>query len=206
MNKAQVKKPHILLVIARGEAIRNFIFSDFLKELNKFSTISILSSIINSEITDHSSPYVKQIIPLKKYKEHSFVVFFREIVHTAHYKWNWTDAVKYYWHRHNKRVEGKLKEKIKLLALRILGRPFANRKGLYVTTIIERWFSWVLRPTKDFDKLFDQIKPDIVFNCSHVHGVDADLPMKIASSMGFKTGTFIFSWDNLFTRSRIFPK
>ena len=54
--------------------------------------------------------------------------------------------------------------------------------------------------------MFDQIKPDIVFNCSHVHGVDADLPMKIASRMGFKTGTFIFSWDNLFTRSRIFPK
>ena len=206
MNKAKAKKPHILLVIARGEAIRNFVFSDFLKELNKLSTISILSSIANDEIIDHSSPYVKQIIPLKKYKENSFLVFFREIIHTAHFKWNWTDAAKYYWHRHNKRVEGKLKEKIKLLAWRILGLPFANRKGLYVTTIIERWFSWVLRPTKDFDKLFDQIKPDIVFNCSHVHGVDADLPMKIASSMGFKTGTFIFSWDNLFTRSRIFPK
>ena len=137
MNKPQAKKPHILLVIARGEAIRNFVFSDFLKELNKLSTISILSSIPEGEIIDYSSPYIKQIIPLKKYKENSFVVFFREIIHTAHYRWIWTNAVKYYWHRHNKRVEGKFKEKIKLLAWRTLGLPFANKKGCILQQLLK---------------------------------------------------------------------
>lgn len=202
----KVNKPHIVLIIARGEAIRNFVFSDMLKELSRQSRITILSLITDGEITNYSSSFVKQIIPLKRYKENSFVIFFREIIHTAHYRWNWTEASKYYWHRHDKRVKGDIKKTLKLLGWRVLGRPLAFKKILYLVTKVERWLSWFLRPTNDFDVLFKNLKPDFVFNCSHVHGVDADLPMKIASNLGFKTGAFIFSWDNLFTRSRIFPK
>ena len=201
-----MSKPNIILVIARGEAIRNFIFSEMLNVLHKKSNITILSLITNGEIKKYSSPFVKKIIPLKKYKENSFVIFFREIVHTAHYRWNWTEASKYYWKRHNNRVKGNLKKTIKLHGWRILGRPLANKNLLSFATRVERWLSWVFRPTNYYNTLFEDLKPDFVFNCSHVHGIEADFPLKIASRLGFKTGTFIFSWDNLYTRSRIFPK
>ena len=73
-----MSKPNIILVIARGEAIRNFIFSEMLNVLHKKSNITILSLITNGEIKKYSSPFVKKIIPLKKYKENSFVIFFRK--------------------------------------------------------------------------------------------------------------------------------
>ena len=44
----------------------------------------------------------------------------------------------------------------------------------------------------------------MVFNGSHIHGQAAELPVKIAHRMGIPTVGFIFSWDNLTSRSRIF--
>ena len=57
----------------------------------------------------------------------------------------------------------------------------------------------------DFDLLYNEIKPDFVFNCSHIHGVTADLPLRVAKHLNIPTGVFLFSWDNLSSRSRIFP-
>ena len=193
------------MIVARGEAVRNFIFSDFLKELNKKNKITLLSIIDNKDLIESSKHFVSEIIPLKKYRENKLVVFFREIIHTAHYKWLWSEAVKYYWGRHNNRVKNNRKEKIKLLGWRILGYPFANRFMLRFGTKIERWLSWYFRPTRDFDKLFKRLEPDLVFNCSHIHGPQADLPMQVASVLKIPTSVFVFSWDNLTSRSRIFP-
>jgi hypothetical protein len=75
---------------------------------------------------------------------------------------------------------------------------------LEVMTGIERRATWALRPNDYFPDLFKRVKPDLVFNCSHIHGEAGELPMKVAKRMGIPTAGFIFSWDNLTSRSRIF--
>ena len=115
-----------------------------------------------------------------------------------------SEAVKYYWGRHNDRVRGNIREKIKLYIWRMFGSLFAFRPMLRYGTKIEQWLSWKFRPTRYFDDLFNELNPDLVFNCSHIHGTKADLPMRVASGMGIPSAVFIFSWDNLTSRSRIF--
>src|SRR5262249_8245450 len=63
--------------------------------------------------------------------------------------------------------------------------------------------TYQMRPTKGFDDLYAEIKPDLVFNGSHIHGKAGFLPIRVASKMGIPTAGFIFSWDNLTSRSRI---
>lgn len=199
------RNTNIILVVARGEAVRNFIFSDNLVHLAKQSNLTILSSVENEEINLIAKRNDINLVALNEIKENPMVTFFREIIHTAHYQFLWNTEIKYYWGRHNLRVKGDLKETVKLYMLRLFGRPLANSTMLSIASKIEKWISWYFRPPNYFENLFNKIKPDLVFNCSHIHGTLADFPMRIASGMKILTSVFIFSWDNLSSRGRIFP-
>ena len=200
------KRKKIIVLIARGEAVRNFVYTDFLKLLSKSFSITIITTINHSETNNKLNQYADEVLELKSFKEKSWVVLFREIIHTAHYRLIWTEAVKYYWGRHDKRVKGDSKAYIRLKIWRFFSYFFFNKVMLQIGTSIDRWLSIKFNPTKEFDILFKKIKPDIVFNCSHIHGVAADLPVRVAKKMGITTTVFLFSWDNLYSRGRIFPK
>jgi hypothetical protein len=196
-------RPHIVLVVARGEAVRNFLYSDTLSVLSKSARITLLSLVDHGEVMDQVRPYVEQIIPLNISQEHFLVTGFRELIHNAHFRWVWSGAVKYYWGLHDGRAKSS-RQKLKRLLTKGFARLFSHRFALEFLTKIDEYLSWVMRPTKDFDEIFNKIKPDFVFNCSHIHGPQADLPLRVAHRMGIPTGAFIFSWDNLTSRSRIF--
>lgn len=84
------------------------------------------------------------------------------------------------------------------------GRLLAYRSVLERLTRVDQSLSWYLRPTRDFEVLFRDLQPDLVFNGSHIHGPRADLPLRVAHRLKIPTAGFIFSWDNLTSRSRIF--
>lgn len=195
--------PHIVLVIARGEAVRNFIFSDTLRALARQARVTLLSMVEHGEVIAQVQPLVERIVPLKDYRHNTLSAFATDVLNTAHYRWLWTEAVKYYWGKHNTRVRGSLRETVKLYANRLIAYPLANRPMLELGTKIERWLNWQLRPTSDFDQLFGELCPDLVFNGSHIHGPQADLPLRVAHRLGIPTAAFVFSWDNLTSRGRI---
>ncbi len=195
-------KPHIVLVVARGEAVRNFLFSDTLRVLSKNARITLLSMVDHGEVVEQVSPYVDQILPLREYAESPLVVQIRMLAHNAHFRWLWSVAVKFYWGLHDSRAKT-IPEKFKRASSKAFAHLFANRPSLYVLTRLDRQLSWHLRPTRDFENLFRELQPNLVFNCSHIHGPHADLPLRVAQRMGIPTAAFIFSWDNLTSRSRI---
>jgi glycosyltransferase involved in cell wall biosynthesis len=199
----QDSRPHIVLVVARGEAVRNFIFSDTLRTLAQRARVTLLSLVDRGDVIAHAQPHVERIVPLKSYSSPSFVPFFHDVINTAHYRWIWTEAAKYYWGKHNKRVQGKPRERVKLFFARLFSIPFANRAMLKLGTRMDRWLQWRFRRTPDLDATFRELKPDLVFNCSHIHGPQADIPLRVAHGQGFKTAAFLFSWDNLTSRGRI---
>ncbi|MEW6718161.1 MAG: hypothetical protein AB1345_11755 [Chloroflexota bacterium] len=196
-------KPHIVLVVARGEAVRNFLFSDTLIELCENARITLLSMVDHGEVIDRVSPHVEQIVPLREYGEHPLTVYVRLLAHNAHFRWLWSEAVKFYWGLHDSRAKT-LPEKFKRVVAKTFARLFANLPSLHTLTWLDRQLSWHLRPTRDFEILFRKLQPDLVFNCSHIHGPQADLPLRVAQRMGIPTAVFVFSWDNLTSRSRIF--
>ena len=194
---------HILLLVARGEAVRNFLYSDTLPVLAQNARVTLLSLVDHGEVIDRVRPYVERILPLPECPEHPLTTYFRTVAHNAHFRWLWSAAVQYYWGLHDARAKTP-RQKFNRLLLKALARTFANRPSLRLLTRIDRALSWYLRPTRQFDALFQELQPDLVFNCSHIHGPQADLPVRVAHRLGIPTATFVFSWDNLTSRSRIF--
>lgn len=196
-------KPHVVLVVARGEAVRNFLYSDTLPELSRHACVTLLSLVDNGEIVEQVRPYVDRIVPLHEYEEHPLVTYTRMLTHNAHFRWVWSEAVKYFWGLHDSRAKT-FRQKVQRVFVKTFARLFAFRPALRLLTKFDEWLSWVLRPTREFETLFNDLKPDLIFNCSHIHGPQADLPLRVACRMGIPTAAFIFSWDNLTSRSRIF--
>ena len=202
-NPAPDSRPHIVLVIARGEAIRNFVFSDTLRVLSQQARVTLLSMVEHGEVIAQAQPYAERILPLRAYPPRPLIPLFHDVINTAHYRWMWTEAAKYYWGKHNKRVQGNWREAFKLFWVRFFSTFFLNRPMLELGTAIDRWLQWNLRPTRELDALFTELQPDLVFNCSHIHGPLADFPLRVAHGLGYKTAAFLFSWDNLTSRGRI---
>jgi hypothetical protein len=197
------QKPHIVVVVPRGEAVRNFIYSDTLRILSESARVTLLSVVTDPTILEPARPYVEDIIPLEEQHEHPLLIKLRQVIHYAHYRWLWSGVARNMWEWHDAE-DRTLFLKARRVAWRTLFRVLANRPTLETLTKLENWLTWRLRPNDEFVKLFERLKPDVVFNGSHIHGPAGEFPAKIAHHMGIPTVGFVFSWDNLTSRSRIF--
>ncbi len=197
------KKPHIVLIVPRGEAVRNFLFSDTLAALSKDARVTLLSVIDDERFNARFRPYVQQITLLKQYREHRLVTTLRHMLHEAHFRWLWSKVAQNVWEIRAEKAKT-FCQKVKWAFFRSWARVLGNRPTLEMLTELERYLTWRLRPNDDFITLFEELQPNLVFNCSHIHGQAGELPVKIAHRMGIPTAGFIFSWDNLTSRSRIF--
>ncbi len=196
------RKPHIVLVVPRGEAVRNFLYSDTLPILADHARVTVLSVVDDEDILRHARPYTDQIITIREQPEHRALVLLRYLIHYAHFRWLWSEVAKNRWEwldAEARTRSARLQRGVWKAVMRLL----ANRPTLEVLTALEQSASWVLRPDDTYVRLFRQLRPDLVFNGSHIHGPAGELPVKIAHHLRIPTAGFIFSWDNLTSRSRI---
>lgn len=196
-------KPHIVLIVPRGEAVRNFLYSDTLPLLHAQARVTLLSVVDDERFMARFRPYTEQIVPLREYQERRPVTALRHMLHEAHFRWLWSKVAQNVWEI-RAHIAQTTYQKLRWFYFRLWAYALANRPTLEALTELERYLTWRLRPTDDFVALFEHLKPDLVFNCSHIHGPAGELPVKIAHRMGIPTAGFIFSWDNLTSRSRIF--
>lgn len=196
-------KPHIVLIVPRGEAVRNFIYSDTLRLLSQRARVTLLSVITSERILCYARPYVERIIPLEERPERRLLLYLRHVIHYAHFRWLWSKVAQNIWEWHDAEATT-LPRRIERTVWKAIMRLLANRPALRVLSSVEREATWLLRPDDYFVRLFQELRPDLVFNTSHIHGPAGELPAKIAHHMGIPVAGFIFSWDNLTSRSRIF--
>ncbi len=190
------------MVVARGEAVRNFLYSKTLRVLTENARVTLLSAIVDDMFLQRFGPYVDRIIPLQYYPESRALGYLRDITLHAHFRWLWTEKAKNKWEILKHRAASP-SSRIRFEFWKGLVYALSNRRILEALSWAHRHFSTALESTRAFTRLFEEIKPDLVFNCSHIHAPRGDLPMRVAHEMGIPTTTFIFSWDNLTTRSRI---
>jgi hypothetical protein len=175
-----------------------------LRILKENAKVTLLSVITDKKFIQRFSDQVDEIIELPEYPESRVVLYLREVIDYAHYRWLWTEKVKNKWEILDSDAIT-LVEKTKHTIWKAIIYLFANRFSLSILSFLENQLSLWLKPTNDFDELFDRIKPDLVFNCSHIHASRGELPVRVAHKMGISTAAFIFSWDNLSSRGRILP-
>jgi len=196
------KKKHIVLIVPRGEAVRNFLYTETLKTLHQHLRVTILSIVDDAAFIDKFSHYTDQIIKLQEFNEAKLLDKIRQIIHDAHFKLlNSYVAVNYFDRAREKaKNEG---SSFKYFISELVYKLLANNLLLRFLTRLENYLTWRLRPNDYFVELFTKLKPDLVFNTSHIHGPAGELPAKIASHLGIPVAGFVFSWDNLTSRSRI---
>jgi hypothetical protein len=196
-------RSHIVAVLPRGEALRNFVYSGALDELAAQADLTVLSVIPSEEIRALLHSRYPRVIPLKaKVDEHRVVGSLREILDMAHGRWLWSAAARQRWRIRD--VEAAAEgTRLKRLLKKAACYPFASRPGLEVLSRIERTASRWLSPSDEYLRLLRQLKPTLVFNGSHVHGGPAIPVVQAAQWLGIPTAAFIFSWDNLTSQGRI---
>ena len=86
-SKSSLKKPHIVLIVARGEAVRNFLYSDTLTILSNKARVTLLSTIHDEKFIQRFSLMVERIIPLPELMEMWIIKFLRDLLDMAHYRW-----------------------------------------------------------------------------------------------------------------------
>ncbi|HAM70041.1 MAG TPA: hypothetical protein DCM86_00165 [Verrucomicrobiales bacterium] len=197
-----IHKPRIVFIIPRGEAVRNFLFSDTLEAVGEHARVTVLSVVDDERYVGRCRPFVEEILSLREYAPNPMVARVRSIVENAHDLWLWSEVAKNNWELRDLRAaeQGRLWPR-KLLKL--FSKSLANQPSLQLLTRLERELQYRLRPTQEFNRLFERLKPDLVFNGSHIHGLAGELPTRVAHHMGIPTAGFVFSWDNLTSRSRI---
>ncbi|MCI0393981.1 MAG: hypothetical protein L0332_03320 [Chloroflexi bacterium] len=195
---------NIVILIPRGEAVRNVIYTDTLPVLSQRARLTLLSVITDERFVQQSRAYVADIRPIKEEPEHKVVRNFRHLLYEAHFRWI-DSGVAHYNRELNKLKANTWLKKARLLATQAAVRPLANRPALETLSKVENYLTYRYRTTAEFDRLFRELQPDLVYNASHIHGVNGGgIAVRVARAMGIPTAGFIFSWDNLTSRSRIF--
>jgi hypothetical protein len=197
-------KSHVVAIMPRGEAIRNFVYSGALDQVAREADLTLLSVFPNSEFENLLTARFASVTELVDIQERWIVNIQREILDMAHGRQLWSEAAQERWRLRD--VEANTpRQWMKRWAKKLACYPFASRKGLEVLSGMERRSSRWFRTQNRYASLFQRIDPTLVFNCSHIHSRVAIQAVQAAQWLGIPTATFIFSWDNLTSQGRIMP-
>jgi glycerol-3-phosphate cytidylyltransferase-like family protein len=199
------KKLRILVILPRGEAIRNVLYSGALDLLRDEAEVVVLSVRPCDEVWNLLKERSDDLEELRSEKEPYLLGFVREILHSAHECILQSEAAKHHVERRLAEARG-LKKRIKLAVKVGIGRWAARARVVRALEWVEELWAENTHAARMTDKLLRRWRPDIVFNASHVHGVQARAILARARKFGVPLQTFVFSWDNLTTKGRMIPR
>lgn len=195
-------RPRVVAILPRGEAIKNFVYSGALERLSALAEVMPLTVVPNEAIYGGIREAFPLTRPLEEIRERAPVGYLRALLDVAHGRWLWSAAARERWRRRDFEArEGSSTGKRALS--KALALPFANRAGLRALSAAERYASRALRTTDSYLAMYRELRPSLVFNCSHVHSANAVQAVQAAQWLGIPTATFVFSWDNLTSQGRI---
>jgi hypothetical protein len=196
--------PHVIAILPRGEAIRNFVYTGALDEVAQYAELSVMSVVPSEELAEQLRDRYATVLPLRERDEQWIVGVQRDLLDMAHGRWLWSEAAKERWRLRDREAKT-LSLKLKRVAKKLACYPFANRTGLTVLSEAGRLSSRLLGSSEEYMELFKSLRPALVFNGSHVHSRLAVPAVEAAQRLGIPTATFIFSWDNLTSQGRVPP-
>lgn len=204
LKAVPTNQPHVLTILPRGEAIRNFVYAGALAELQKHAAVSLLSVVPNDELWRDLQTQCPNTFPLRDNEDPWLLWLLREELDLAHGRWLWSAGAQARWELREQETHN-WRETLKRVSKRLACFPFVSRPGLRVLSRLESAASQQFRKDDEYLKLFQRLQPSLVFNASHVHSRAALPAVHAARALGIPTATFVFSWDNLTSQGRIYP-
>lgn len=194
----------ILVILPRGEAIRNLVYTGALDRIGESVDLAVLAVRPNETIWDLLRGRYKRLIELEARAEPWIVRSIREQLDLVHGRHLWSKGAQARWEWRDREATT-VGQWLKRNGRKLLGWPFVNQRGLDLLTALEGVASRRLGGIAPWVELYRELKPDLVFNGSHVHSRVALPALHAARELGIPTATFIFSWDNLTSQGRIYP-
>lgn len=199
----------ILLIVPDGVAVRNYIYSDFIKELKDADFEIVLyhqvpESAIN-EIKEVRNNDISEIVRIPDFKENFFsriiresIVYARLLQNTKRLK---NKSILLFWNRNQKGFK-----RLTLLKIsEVLGFLMSIKYSVILK--FENIFDNSISNnsvTKQIEDDIARIKPDYILNL-HQRAVISAPIINVAKKKLIKTGTVIFSWDNI-PKARLISK
>ena len=227
MTAELIQKPVIVILIPRGESIRNFIYTGITDELRQKFTLVFYAIVPNKNIEDMlrskcDTFYEMPAKPKLSYKSKLLI----DQTDLAHNRYIWTGASKLRWELREaeakgkrtkistdvngniieKKYEGGIKARVYIGIKKAIATLTANPVSLnWLDNLLYKLSKQEPEIIK-YEKELKALNPVLVFNTSHVHALNSYPIMQSARHLGIKTVAFLFSWDNLTSQGRIFPK
>ncbi|MVO07696.1 hypothetical protein GOQ30_00795 [Flavobacterium sp. TP390] len=198
-------KPQILIILPRGETIRNFIYTGIVKDVMKYFHVTLYAVKPNETIWKLLSESSDQLYELKTENfSYGYKIFF-EIFDLAHNRYMWSEAAKVRWEMRDVEANS-IKKKIIRRIKKSIAILLAHRKTLQWAEKIDAWLASKEKQVLEYQKFLLENKFDLVFNTSHSHARIALPLVYAANNLNIKTTTFLYSWDNLTSQGRVVPK
>ena len=193
---------HVVAILPRGEAIRNFVYSGALDRVAEHSKLTVLSVIPNAEIKALLESRYERVYELPDIPERWAVGALREVLDVVHGRWLWSEVAQTRWEIRDVQARTPA-QRIKRGVKKAASSAFASRSGLNLLSAIERTAARTLATNDELITLLRELQPTLVFNASHVHATIAVQAVQAAQWLGIRTAAFLFSWDNLTSQGRI---
>jgi hypothetical protein len=198
-----VSAPHVLLIIPRGEAVRNFVYSTMLRDLHTSGArVTLLSVVHDQRLREDVAGKVDAVFPLQDESQAAAARYIRSLIEAGHFRYIWSEVAKNVWETRRAR-DRDLRSHAATTVNHAAARAVANDRTLRALTTLYGRVRSRERPIRNHFELLRYLRPDVVFNGSHIHGSASDPPMFAARRLGIPSIGFVFSWDNLTSRSRI---
>lgn len=194
----------IVIILPRGEAIRNLVYSGVCNELKRQYRVVLISVIPNAQIKFELDQNADEVIELTETSENYKTRILHEILDLAHNRLIWTEASKLRFFLRDRDARGPV-AKIKRILKKRIATYFAKQNRI---TKLAAYFETVAqqdRAASNWLPILKKYTPVLVFNGSHIHNRNSLPVMHAAKLLGLKTATFLFSWDNLTSQGRVIP-
>ncbi|MDT7831928.1 hypothetical protein RQM59_06020 [Flavobacteriaceae bacterium S356] len=199
-------KRKLVVILPRGEAIKNFVYSGISDALKEEYELVFFSVIPNAEIKTYlkgKCDYLYELDSESKDKKYASEV--KKCIQIAHAK-NLNSVT-----GNLKLLKDDVDSKKNFLSslLRKIRKKiaynYASDKKLKNLTSYYVRLQYKKNKVKYFEKLLNEIQPNLVFNGSHIHNYFSLDLLYACKKLNIKTAAFLFSWDNLTSQGRIIP-
>lgn len=198
--------PRLVVILPRGEALRTFLYPGCFRPFEQEGRLALLSALPPEWVRPHapSPPSWLAVLPQENLPYSLRLV--HELLDLAHGRRLWSKAAQVRWQLRDHEVGTLGRSWFKRQIKKAAALALANKVGFYTLEKLECLIGkWAARKSMVW-QLLQSAKPALVFNTSHVHSRNAILAMHAAKSLGIRTATFVFSWDNLTSQGRLYPR
>ncbi|TMM31342.1 hypothetical protein FDT66_05080 [Polaribacter aestuariivivens] len=196
----------IIIILPRGESIKNFVYSGITDALREEYKIIFFSVVPNEDIKQYLATKCDEFFELEEnHQKNKFANEILKILQIAHL--NKLNSVTGNLKIVKDDLESKksIKSNVVRKTRKFVASFFKSQKSLIKLTQKFESSNFNNPNVLDLENTLLELKPDLVFNTSHIHNSISLNLMYAVKKLKIKTATFLFSWDNLTSQGRMIP-